>query len=110
MGVEWWLKFYLPLRTTEYSFDFRAMNFLIGFPPVSSLNFRTTFCWYPQTRNGPHRNLKSRNQLLFSPSLGKRHQFSWQKQKYPCRSKEVPSLDLVSFLIMKLKHETLGEV
>ena len=79
MGMEGWLKFYLILRMTEYSFGFKAMNSLIGFPLVSSLNFSTTSCWYPRTRNGLHRNLKSRNQLLFSPKLGKRHQFLWHK-------------------------------
>ena len=42
MGEEGWRQLYLPLRTTEYNFGFRAMNSLIGFPPVSSLNFSTT--------------------------------------------------------------------
>ena len=33
MRVEGWpkLKFYVPFRTTEYSFEFRAMNSLIAF-------------------------------------------------------------------------------
>ena len=103
MRVGCWIKlefFYLLLRTTEFSFSFRAMSSLIGFPPVSSLNFS----------NDPHCNLKNRNQLLFSLGLSK-CQFFWHKLNYPCLSIVVTSLDSVSFfLIMKLKQETLGQL
>ena len=45
MAVEGGLKmnFNLPLRTTKYSFGYKAMSSLIGFPPVLSLNFSTAF-------------------------------------------------------------------
>ena len=40
-GLNW--DFYLQLRTSECSFGFRTMHFLIRFPPVSSLKFSTSF-------------------------------------------------------------------
>ena len=63
------LDFYLPTRLTNSSFSFRAMNSLIGFPPILLFKFITVFSFLSSDKKWSSSEFeKLKSALIFSMS------------------------------------------